>query len=173
VYPPGYRLRTEEDALDADVFSRLFLGARDNPGADPRETVAVLRQALGLWRGPVFGGDLPGPICRAAAARYTEHRAAAWEHLFDTELDLGRHCHVVAELTALVEAEPLNERLCAHLMTALYRSDRQRDALVVYQRLHHRLAEETGLEPSPALQRRHLAILRRTPDPLVRHSLPA
>ena len=60
---------------------------------------------------------------------------------------------LVAELQSLVHQHPLREHLDAQLMLALYRSDRQADALRAYGRLRRQLAEELGLDPSATLQR--------------------
>ena len=45
---------------------------------------------------------------------------------------LGRHAALISELTGLVIEHPLRERLRAQLMIALFRVDRQSDALTVY-----------------------------------------
>jgi hypothetical protein len=48
-------------------------------------------------------------------------------------------------------------------MLALYRSDRQADALAVYRHLRNLFAEELGLEPAAALRELEAAILRQDP----------
>jgi streptogramin lyase len=48
-------------------------------------------------------------------------------------------------------------------MLALYRAQRQSDALEAYQTARRTLVEELGVEPSPALQRLQQAILRQDP----------
>ena len=62
-------------------------------------------------------------------------------------------------------------------MLALYRAQRQADALAAYQRARRVLDEELGLEPGPALRALELAILRqdvpRLVAPEARHNLPA
>jgi hypothetical protein len=55
-------------------------------------------------------------------------------------------------------------------MLALYRCNRQADALRVYQSLRERLAEELGSDPCPDLRNLHAAILRGEPAPAARRS---
>ena len=48
-------------------------------------------------------------------------------------------------------------------MLALYRGDRQADALELYRQGRHRLVEELGLEPSGSLRQLHEQILTQDP----------
>ncbi|HSL63660.1 MAG TPA: BTAD domain-containing putative transcriptional regulator, partial [Gaiellaceae bacterium] len=64
------------------------------------------------------------------------------------------------ELEALVGRYPRRERLRGQLMLALYRSGRQVEALTAYRDARQALVDELGIEPGPALQRLHAAILR-------------
>jgi hypothetical protein len=76
----------------------------------------------------------------------------------------GHHAEVVAELTAVVAAEPFRERLQELRMLALYRSGRQADALASYRELQAILHREAGLDPAPALQQLHHQILQADPE---------
>ena len=78
-------------------------------------------------------------------------------------LALGDERAVAAELEILVAQHPLRERLHDMLMLALYRADRQADALAVFHRLRHRLGDELGLQPGTQIQRRFRAILDQDP----------
>ena len=51
------------------------------------------------------------------------------------------------------------ERLCGQLMVALYRSDRQAEALEAFQNARRAMREDLGIEPGPALQALQRAIL--------------
>ena len=59
---------------------------------------------------------------------------------------------------------PLRERLHAQLMLALYRADRQADALAAYQDVRRRLVDELGLEPGETLRSLHSRMLQRDPE---------
>lgn len=161
--PSGYRLTVSEEDVDATAFMRELNDGRGRPNTDATATVAKLRSAMALWRGPVFGGPLGGPICQAAAARYEAARSVAVEMLFDLELRCGRHTEVIPELSELVESQSLNERFCEQLMVALYRSGRQTEALDVYRRMRMRLDADLGVEPSPTLRKYERAILVHDP----------
>ncbi len=60
-----------------------------------------------------------------------------------------------------------------YLMTALYRSGRQAEALDVYQEARRALVDGLGIDPSPALQELERAILRQDPALDVDVSAPA
>ena len=84
--------------------------------------------------------------------------------VLEAELSLGHHARLVGELEPLVAAHPYQERLCALLMLALYRSGRQAEALRAYRDTRRALHEELGLEPSRDLQALESAILNQDPS---------
>ena len=162
---PGYLVRVEPDELDLHRFERLVDEGRGllarGLAADASER---LREALSLWRGPALADFAYDSFAQAAIARLEEIRLAAVELRIDTDLVLGRHHELVGELEALVAEQPLREGLRKNLMTALYRSGRQAEALAVYQDARRALVDELGIDPSPALQELEQAILRQDPS---------
>ncbi|MEJ3747524.1 BTAD domain-containing putative transcriptional regulator [Actinomycetes bacterium KLBMP 9797] len=155
----GYRAVPRPGELDSQVFADEVARALALADAGQlAEAVAGLRSALGRWHGPALMG-LDGRVVEAAAARLEEQRLTAIEHRFDLELRLGRDAEVVGDLAELVAANPLRERLVEQLMLALHRAGRQADAVQVYHRLRHQLADELGLDPGPTLRQQYAAIL--------------
>ncbi|MGP4019094.1 BTAD domain-containing putative transcriptional regulator [Saccharopolyspora sp. 5N708] len=155
----GYRLAVEPDAVDAVRFERLVGQARDDE--DPRR-VRLLREALELWRGPAMQDvGLPDSAAfEAAVTRLEGLRLAAMEDRFDAEISLGHGAELVTELTDLVAAHPVRERLVAALMRALAATGRDTEALLVYQRTREALADALGVDPAPELSALHVALLR-------------
>jgi predicted ATPase/DNA-binding SARP family transcriptional activator len=155
----GYRLTVEPDAVDAVRFERLVRLARAD--SDPRR-VGLLREALALWRGAVMQGvDLQESAAfNAAVTRLEGLRLTALEDRFDAEVGLGHGGELITELTDLVAAHPLRERLVAALMRTLVATGRDTEALLVYQRTREALAGELGVDPSPELSAVHVALLR-------------
>ena len=155
----GYRLRVEPDAVDAVRFERLVGQARNDE--DPRR-VRLLREALALWRGAAMQdvGLTDSAAFDAAVTRLEGLRLTAMEDRFDAEISLGHGVELVTELTDLVAAHPVRERLVAALMRALVATGRDTEALLVYQRTREALADELGVDPSPELSALHVALLR-------------
>jgi predicted ATPase/DNA-binding SARP family transcriptional activator len=155
----GYRLRVDPDAVDAVRFERLVGQARSDE--DPRRA-RLLREALALWRGAAMQdvGLQDSGALDAAVTRLEGLRLTAMEDRFDAEVRLGHGADLVTELTDLVAAHPLRERLVAALMRALAAAGRDTEALLVYQRTREALADALGVDPSPELSALHVALLR-------------
>ncbi|PSL04581.1 DNA-binding SARP family transcriptional activator [Haloactinopolyspora alba] len=149
--PGGYRLRVRPGELDVERFEVLLDEGHALLATDPARAVERIRAAADLWRGEPYTG-LDVPALAVEAQRLTERRLGGLTDLYDAELTRGRHSAVVGELVEEVRRHPLHERLHALLMTALYRSGRQGDALAAYRRARHVLVEELGQEPGPELR---------------------
>ena len=147
---PGYVVRVEPEQLDLHRFERLADEGRSllarGLAADAAER---LRDALSLWRGPALADFTYESFAQAAIGRLEEIRLAAIELRIDADLVLGRHDELIGELEALVAEHPLRERLRTSLMTALYRSGRQAEALDTYKDARRIFVEELGIEPRP------------------------
>jgi len=156
----GYVLRTDTTEIDAQRFERLLMEARvRRERANHSIAVNLLEEALGLWRGRALHGLEDHEFARVEAVRLEELRLEALEARFDSELEMGRHDRVVAEVERLVVEHPLREGLWRLLMVSLYRSGRQAEALRAFQRARAVLGEELGIEPSPELTKLEEAIL--------------
>ncbi len=167
---PGYLLRLPDHGVGIDLLDFRQYAARGAgalAGGTPGTAARVLRQALGVWRGAALGG-VCDPLADLERDRLEEERLTTLEQRLSADLELGRHAEVVPELIALVAAHPLREGLRGRLMTALYRSGRQADALAAYRAARATLAEELGLEPCAELQRLHQAVLTGHPSLLPR-----
>ena len=160
----GYELRVEPDRVDANRFERLVAEGRDGAvGADPEGAIELLERALALWRGRPFA-DLPEePFAQREGARLEDVRVSALERMFEAKMALARHAEVVSPLQALIAEHPYRERLHAQLMLALYRADRQADALQAYQNARRRLVEDLGIEPGAQLRELEQSVLAQDP----------
>jgi len=155
---PGYVLQAE--GTDAARFESLVRDGRAALAAGKAQRgVALLSEALALWRGPAYAEFADETWTRAEAGRLGELRLAATEDRIDVELALGRHAAHVAELEVLAAEHPTRERLIGQLMLALYRSGRQADALAVYRAARRALIDDLGLEPGRDLRDLEAAIL--------------
>ncbi|MFE4053404.1 BTAD domain-containing putative transcriptional regulator [Streptomyces sp. YIM B13518] len=152
----GYRLAVEPEAVDVFRFHETVRRARATD--DGEQAVPLWEEALRLWRGDAFAGA-DTPWFNAQRTLLDTERLAARLDLAELRLSLGQHAQVVAECAARAEAHPLDERMAAHLMLALYRCGRQAEALKCYERTRRRLAAEMGVDPGASLRHLHQQII--------------
>ncbi|MCO1574350.1 NB-ARC domain-containing protein [Crossiella sp. SN42] len=165
----GYLLTTEADSVDLHRFRSLLCQARQ--AGDDERAVGLFDQAIGMWRGQPLTG-LDTRWADEVRAGLLAERLAAELDRGDAMLRCGRHAQLLAGLTELAAAHPLDERLAEQLMLALYRCGRAGDALAHYRSLHRRLAEELGVDPRARLQQLHQRILAADPDLEPQHQGP-
>ena len=160
----GYELRLDPERLDADRFERLVAeGRRDLADDRPSPAASALEDALSLWRGPPLADLAYEPFAQREIARLDDLRVTALEALIDAKLALGAHAEVLGQLETLIGEHPYRERPRAQLMLALYRCERQADALQAYQDARTTLVEELGIEPGERLRELERAILAQDP----------
>jgi predicted ATPase/DNA-binding SARP family transcriptional activator len=174
----GYALTLDAERLDVCRFERLVREGRDALARGAAGLAAErISAALELWRGRALADVSDGGTLATEARRLDELRLAALEDRIEADLALARHGELVPELRALVQQQPLRERLWRQLVLALYRSGQQADALAAYREARTLLDRELGLEPGPELQELERAILRHEVEPVAavdaRHNLPA
>jgi DNA-binding SARP family transcriptional activator len=106
---PGYVLALTSDDSDLEVFQRSLDEARSaERGGDHVSAAERYGQALGLWRGPAFGG-VRAEFARSRAASLEEDRLAAEEGLARCRLAQGRVTEATSRLVGLAADHPLRE----------------------------------------------------------------
>jgi DNA-binding SARP family transcriptional activator/tetratricopeptide (TPR) repeat protein len=163
--PAGYVLDVDPDGYDVTRFESL-LGEARRAASLERHTAArgMLGQALNLWRGPAFVEFAAEPFAQVEATRLHELWIDARQEYAVASLACGRIAEAVTILQPIVREHPLREQPVGHLMVALYRARRQRDALDAYRTLRLALRDQLGVDPSPELQRLEQSILDHAPD---------
>ncbi|MET8042609.1 BTAD domain-containing putative transcriptional regulator [Micromonospora sp. NPDC005215] len=157
---PGYMLSTRGHRVDAEDFLERVAEAEslDREG-QPERAAQIFEGALQLWRGTPLGG-INVRMVEDAAVRLIEMQMSAVEKYMALRLQLGDYQALIGDLTALVQAHPLRDRLRSLLMMAQYRAGRRADALGTYHDGRRHSIEELGLDMVAPLQSLHEAILR-------------
>ncbi|GAQ57559.1 BTAD domain-containing putative transcriptional regulator [Streptomyces acidiscabies] len=157
---PGYVLEVREADVDLFSFERLDqLGREALEQNRPEEAGRLLGGALDCWSGQALE-NVTEHLLRYERPRLEFRRTQALERRIEADLSLGRHRALVPELLSLVARFPLDETLRAHLITALHRSDRQAEAVQVYDEGRRALAGQLGVVPGRRLADAYLKMLR-------------
>ncbi len=178
----GYLLDADPDRVDVHRFRRLvsLASQEDRPGA---ERLALLGQALELWRGPPLA-DLPGQWASRVRAAWEQQYLDALLVWARMALDAPEPGAVLPRLAEAASEHPLVEPLAAVFMRALAAAGRTAQALDHYSIVRRQLAEQLGTDPGPELQQLHRQILctdaaptpgaaAAGPSPLMPRQLPA
>lgn len=147
----GYRLDLGADGLDVTQARALLATARTRMARDAAGALAALREAHALWRGPVLTDLTDMSPIAAAAEGYAQLRRDVTDALIASAVAAGQTDGVVGLAAESVAADPLREPAVLLLMRALAATGRASDALRAGREYRGRLADEAGLDPSPAL----------------------
>lgn len=147
----AYRLTLDDSELDATRARRLLEVARQRAHDDPAGACALLRDARALWRGPALA-DLSdvAPLASTAVVLQQVHREVT-DLLISCSIAAGAVDEAVGVATEALGGDPLREPAVLLMMRAFAASGRAPDALRAGREFRQRLADETGLDPSPAL----------------------
>ena len=156
---PGYILTADPECVDFLRFEDALQAARVILETDVAGALEQLDEAIESWRGDPLADFAYETWARTEIDRLDELRLEALELRFDARLRLGHDAELVNGLATLAREHPYRERPVAQLMTALYRSGRQAEALRAFERHRRVLAEELGIDPTPELRRLEEQIL--------------
>ena len=106
--------------------------------------------AAALWRGEALAEFADIAPLRAEAAGLTELHSQLRDDALEARLAAGERA-VTAAAAAAAGENPLRERTATLLMRALAMEGRTADAMQAAAAYRRRLAEETGLDPGPAV----------------------
>ena len=157
--PTGYSLTVPRENVDALEFGDLVEQAAAEFPRDFDRCEMLVAKAIQLWNGPALEDAANHGRLEASATRLNEQLLDAKELKAALDLALGRHSSAIAELEALTKQNPFRERFWVQLATALYRSDRQAEALRRCSDARRLLLDELGLSPGPELARIEQRIL--------------
>ncbi|MDT0610034.1 AfsR/SARP family transcriptional regulator [Streptomyces lancefieldiae] len=163
---PGYVLQAEAGQVDFFVFDRLRRKGQQalEEGRHP-QAAQLLADALACFTGDPLENTTEH-LLQAERPRLESLRTEVLEQRIEADLACGRHRALIAELTALVSQFPMAEPLRAYLITALYRSSHQAEAVRVYEEGRRVLDEQLGVAPGPQLSEAYLSMLRGEPLPV-------
>ena len=150
-YEGAYALALRPDELDVARARRLAGEVADLLTSDPRRAAELGAEAL-----RTVAGHGAGRVLRHAGARRRRRRprraAAAPRRRPAAGGDRPGTPGVSARAATAAAADPLRERTVVLHVRALAAEDRAAEALEVAARYRRRLADETGLDPGPALR---------------------
>ena len=158
----GYRLAGESEVgVDLDTAARCCEQAERKLPAAPAIALAAAEQAIGLLSADIALAEEPYATW-ADPAREQLRQLLRRARLTAAEaaLAIGEASSAARYAEAALAADPLDETACRWYMSASAAAGEPVRALVAYEALRERLAEELGADPSPQTQEFHLAILR-------------
>jgi DNA-binding SARP family transcriptional activator len=163
--PGGYLLTLFPGELDVSRFEKQLTEAQNAArNSEWRRSSEQAKMALAQWRGQPLSDVTSLALSQREVPRLEEMQLQTLELKLDADLHLRGHAAAIPQLRRLVQAYPLRENLRVLLMLALYRSDRQAEALTAYREARDLLVHELGTEPGASLRDLHQRILAGDPS---------
>ena len=156
----GYVLDAAQVRVDSRTVQDLVLQAR---GTRPAACLALLREALAAGAGDLLAGS--GSAAWVTAARHAHDRllVEAGTRAAQQALQLGQPEVAVTLADGVLDRNALAEEACRCAMQGLWSTGRSGEALRRHSTLRSVLADELGIDPSPATQALLTSLLRDEP----------
>jgi DNA-binding SARP family transcriptional activator len=157
----GYALRADSRfAVDGELFAEAVGACSAMTG---REALAHYRSALALFAGEPLAEDRYDDWAQAYRERLSRLHQDALERAAQAAMVCGEAALAVEYASSAADAEPLREVAALTLVRALAAAGDHAAALAYYDRYRRALASDLGLDPSPAAEALHAALLRGAP----------
>ncbi|WP_433622012.1 BTAD domain-containing putative transcriptional regulator [Nocardia sp. CA-120079] len=160
----GYRLDISDAECDVGRYaSACKAGRTASKSGDPATAAAHFQRALDQWSGTALADLLGFRYADDFSTAMEDERITTVSERISADLLCGRASDVVGELRTLADKYPFREPLWGQLITALYLSGRQGDALEACRRVRAMLADELGIDPCAELVRLEQRVRRQEP----------
>lgn len=161
---PGYRLDISDAECDVGRYaSARQAGRTARKSGDPAAAAAHFQRALDQWSGAALADLLGIRYTDDFSTAMADERLTTASERISADLLCGKASDVVGELRTLTGEHPFREPLWGQLITALYLSGRQVDALEACRRVRAILADELGIDPCAELVRLEQQVLQQEP----------
>lgn len=145
-----YQLDIGDDECDLGRFERALARGVESRNADDLEGASRrFAAALAEWSGDAVADLHEFRFAANFAVKMSELQRCTVADRIEADIACGRAAGAIGELTALTADYPLDEQLWRLLITALYRTGRQTDALAACLRIRRNLRQEHGVDPDP------------------------
>jgi predicted ATPase/DNA-binding SARP family transcriptional activator len=154
----GYALDAVTDLASAEAeLAAGDAALREGRDADAQ---SAYDRARARWSGGALPDLLAGPVAEPARVRLDALRLDAEEGAAEARVRRGLAAEAAGTLVSLAADQPLRERTARLLALARHEQGRTADGLDVLRAFRARLAEETGLDPTPELAAVERTLLR-------------
>lgn len=160
VHNRGELYHLDVDApIDIDVTRFRRLASQGMRGSE-RNAIALLEQAIELYRGDLFEDDPFAEWCRAEREELHDIYVLALEHLAQLYTQQGHEEESLTCLRRASRASPFRDDLILAEMVLLVRLGRAHEAVVTYDEYQRRLAADLDAEPPAELRAHYLRLLK-------------
>jgi tetratricopeptide (TPR) repeat protein/DNA-binding SARP family transcriptional activator len=156
----GYAFRVPAGEVDLARFRDLVTAAAEaeRAGTLPH-TAEMLGEAVRFWQGPPLA-DLPVLAAHPRVLALAAERWGAVARYGDIMISLGYAERALPILAEAAASLPMDEAAQARLVRAHHAAGQRARAFQVFEIARRRLATELGVDPGPALNAAHEALVR-------------